>query len=107
MLFIQQQVLINFQHLFQAQHNIKENNLYSYTAKTGEEKMRETTSVTHYFTLSYRLELYSCKKIDCMKSVVLNHCHLCSFLQPPLKTTHLAKNEIIAIFWGECISSYG
>lgn len=77
--------------------------------------MRQMTSVTHYLTLSYPLELYSCHKmdpnyyqmVDCMKSVVLNHCPLCNFLQHPVKTTHLAKNEIIAIFWGECISSYG
>ena len=38
---------------------------------------------------------------------MLNNSHLCNFLQPLVKTTHLAKNEIIAIFWGECISSYG
>jgi len=45
--------------------------------------------------------------VDCIKSVLLNHCLLSSFLQCPVKITHLAKNEIIAIFWGECISSYG
>lgn len=77
--------------------------------------MREATSETHYLTRSHPLQLHSCQKMDpnytqmahCIKSVVLNHCHLCNFSQRPVKTTHLTKNEIIAIFWGECISSYG